>query len=339
MRNSMKAEQQQRQGEIQRSLFETADYLRPYTNGDGGTGSVRSEERQALTAWTEMRALTVNLTVKVCERHNLNLAYKRVKANKGSPGTDGMSVKELREWLKTHGGQLVKSLGDGSYQPDPVRGVEIPKPGGGMRKLGIPTVRDRLVQQAILQVLEPVLDPTFSSSSYGFRAKRSAHDALKQASRYVAEGRSVVVDCDLEKFFDKVHHDILMARLARRIADKHLLKIIRRFLEAGMMKNGVVMERYQGTPQGGPLSPPVGESAVGRPRQGAGTTRSPVLPLRRRLCAKKSKPLRAETCCAKDEGRPLEIALQDEVSNHPKAAGVKSPGSERLGKRQEQPVR
>ena len=251
----MKAEKQQRQEEIQLSLFETADYLRPYVSGRSGTEAGASEERQAFTAWTEMRALTVNLMVKVCERHNLNLAYKRVKANKGSPGIDGMSVSELREWLKTHGSQLMDSLGDGSYLPEPVRGVEIPKPGGGKRQLGIPTARDRLVQQAILQVLEPILDPTFSSSSYGFRPKRGAHDALRQASRYVAEGRTVVVDCDLEKFFDKVNHDILMARLARHIGDKRLLRIIRRFLEAGMMQHGVVMERYQGTPQGGPLSP------------------------------------------------------------------------------------
>jgi RNA-directed DNA polymerase len=136
-----------------------------------------------------------------------------------------------------------------------VRGVEIPKPGGGVRQLGIPTVIDRLVQQAILQVLEPILDPTFSESSFGFRPGRGAHDALAQASRYVQEGRTIVVDLDLEKFFDRVNHDILMARLARRVADKRLLKIIRRFLEAGLLQHGVCVERHEGTPQGGPLSP------------------------------------------------------------------------------------
>ena len=191
----------------------------------------------------------------VVERDNLNRAYRRVKANRGSPGVDGMTIRDLRDWIALHKEELIASLLDGSYRPQSVRGVEIPKPGGGVRQLGIPTVADRLVQQAILQVLEPLLDPTFSPSSYGFRPGRGAHDALRQASRYVAEGRVIVVDMDLEKFFDRVNHDILMSRLARRVADKRLLKIIRRFLEAGMMQNGVWVERREGTPQGGPLSP------------------------------------------------------------------------------------
>jgi len=192
---------------------------------------------------------------RICEPKNLNRAYKRVKANRGKPGVDGMTVGELGAWLAAHKEELVASLLDGSYRPREVRGVEIPKPGGGMRQLGIPTVVDRLVQQAILQVLDPLLDPTFSESSYGFRPGRSAHQALWKASEYVAEGYTIVVDLDLEKFFDRVNHDLLMGRLARRIADKRLLKIIRRFLEAGIMKQGVVVERYEGTPQGGPLSP------------------------------------------------------------------------------------
>jgi RNA-directed DNA polymerase len=166
-----------------------------------------------------------------------------------------MTVAELGPWLKAHGGELVASLLDGSYEPEPVLGVEIPKPGGGMRQLGIPTVKDRFVQQAILQVLDPKLDPTFSESSYGFRPGRSAHQALQKAAEYVAEDRQVVVDVDLEKFFDRVNHDVLMERLSRRIADKRLLRIIRRMLEAGIMQDGVVIERYEGTPQGGPLSP------------------------------------------------------------------------------------
>ncbi len=168
---------------------------------------------------------------------------------------DGMTIRELGDWIKQHKQELIAALVEGNYQPQAVRGVEIPKPGGGVRQLGIPTVVDRLVQQAILQVLEPILDPTFSASSFGFRSGRGAHDALAQASRYVAEGRTIVVDMDLEKFFDRVNHDILMARLARRVADKRLLRIIRRFLRAGLRQQGVCVERHEGTPQGGPLSP------------------------------------------------------------------------------------
>jgi RNA-directed DNA polymerase len=168
---------------------------------------------------------------------------------------DGRTVADLRSWLAEHKGELVRSLLEGSYRPEAVREVEIPKPSGGIRQLGIPTVVDRLVQQAILQVLDPLLDPTFSESSFGFRPGRSAHQALRQAQKYVADGREIVVDLDLEKFFDRVHHDLLMSRLARRIADKRLLRILRRFLEAGILRHGVYVERYEGTPQGGPLSP------------------------------------------------------------------------------------
>jgi RNA-directed DNA polymerase len=192
---------------------------------------------------------------KVCERDNMNRAYKRVKANKGAPGVDDMNINDLRGWLKERKDELIASLLNGSYRPNAVLGVQIPKPGGGMRQLGIPTVVDRLVQQAILQVLDPIFDPSFSESSFGFRPGRGAHDALRSAQRHVAEGRQIVVDCDLEKFFDRVNHDLLMSRLARRIRDKRLLGIIRRFLEAGMMQKGVCSERYEGTPQGGPLSP------------------------------------------------------------------------------------
>jgi RNA-directed DNA polymerase len=191
----------------------------------------------------------------ICDRENLNRAYKRVKANRGAPGVDGMTVQELYGWIKAHKEELVASLLDGSYEPQPVRGKAIPKPSGGERQLGIPTVVDRLVQQAILQVLSPLLEPQFSESSYGFRPGRSAQQAVQQAAEYVAEGRVVVVDFDLEKFFDRVNHDVLMARLARHVTDKRLLRIVRRFLEVGMMWDGVCMRRYEGTPQGGPLSP------------------------------------------------------------------------------------
>ena len=240
----------------QLSLFEAeAGSVRHGASGEGGTGSAAPEEWQASTALNRERALTGNLMEKVCERENLNRAYKRVKANKGAPGIDGMTVGELHDWLKEHKEELVESLLDGSYEPQPVLGKEIDKPGGGKRRLGIPTVVDRLVQQAILQVLEGIVDPTYSESSYGFRRGRNAHQAVKQAAEYVAEGRGIVVDIDLEKFFDRVNHDMLMARLARHVADKRLLRITRCFLEAGMMWDGVCVERHEGTPQGGPLSP------------------------------------------------------------------------------------
>jgi RNA-directed DNA polymerase len=235
--------------------FEKAGSSCPGGGGDGGTGASTCEASQACTALDPARALTEHLMEEVCQRENLNRAYRRVKSNRGAPGVDGMTIHDLAAWIGEYKEELISSLLDGSYQPQSVRRVDIPKPGGGMRQLGIPTVVDRLVQQAILQALEPVLDPTFSASSYGFRPGRSAHDALAAASQYVADGRTIVVDFDLEKFFDRVNHDVLMSRLTRRMADKRLLRIIHRFLQAGMMYRGVCVERYEGTPQGGPLSP------------------------------------------------------------------------------------
>ena len=214
----------------------------------------RSAEAPTATHGNE-RSGASDLMERVCERTNLQAALKRVRKNKGSAGIDGMTVDELPEHLKTHWPALREQLLAGTYQPSPVRRHAIPKRGGGVRELGIPTVVDRFIQQAILQVLGPRFDPTFSQHSYGFRPGRSAHDAVVQAQRYVNEGRRFVVDVDLEKFFDRVNHDVLMGRLARRIEDKRLLGLIRRYLEAGMMANGVVMERREGTPQGGPLSP------------------------------------------------------------------------------------
>lgn len=214
------------------------------------------EPKKGTAAKERQRALTARLMEQVTEPANLNRAYARVMANKGAPGVDGMTVRQLGGWVRQHKQELIASLLDGSHQPQPVRGVQIPKPGGkGMRQLGIPTVVDRLVQQAMLQVLEPILDPTFSTSSYGFRPGRSAHEALSKARKYVAEGRDIVVDMDLEKFFDRVNHDILMARLGRWVGDKRMLAIIGRFLRAGLMTDGVCVSREEGTPQGGPLSP------------------------------------------------------------------------------------
>ena len=188
-------------------------------------------------------------------RENMAAAWKRVKANKGSAGVDGRTVQETGEYLKTAWAGIREKLLDGSYRPDPVCRVGIPKPGGGTRELGIPTVVDRLIQQALLQVLQPLIDPTFSEHSHGFRPGRSAHGAVMQAQQYVQAGYRTVVDVDLEKFFDRVNHDILMDRLAKRIADKRVLRLIRRFLQAGVLEHGVHSRRIEGTPQGGPLSP------------------------------------------------------------------------------------
>jgi RNA-directed DNA polymerase len=205
---------------------------------------------------TESLAGTERLMEEVCELENCKQALQRVKANKGSPGVDGMTVEELPEYLKQHGLEIGEQLRNGTYQPQPVRRVEIPKPdGNGVRKLGIPCVLDRFVQQAVLQVLQKRWDPTFSEHSHGFRPGHSARQAVHQAQQYIAEGHGWVVDLDLEKFFDRVNHDRLLAAVAERVADKRMLKLIRAFLEAGVMEDGLVSPADEGTPQGGPLSP------------------------------------------------------------------------------------
>src|SRR5674476_224739 len=191
----------------------------------------------------------------VCERENRRKALKRVRANQGSPGIDGMTVDELPGYLEQHWPVIRGQLLKGTYEPKPVKRVEIPKPDGGVRKLGIPTVLDRFVQQAVQQVLQKQWDPTFSEHSYGFRPGRSAQQAVAQAQRYIAEGYGWCVDFDLEKFFDRVNHDKLMGQIAKRVEDKRLLKLIRAFLNAGVMEDGLVSPSVEGTPQGGPLSP------------------------------------------------------------------------------------
>ena len=224
----------------------------------GGEGEApmapRSEEAPTVTNGTGHPGAS-ELMAQVVNRRNLQLALKRVRKNKGSPGIDGMTVDELPDHLREHWPALRERLLAGNYQPSPVKRQTIPKGNGGVRELGIPTVLDRFIQQALLQVLQPLFDPSFSPHSYGFRPKRSAHQAVKAAREYVQQGRRIVVDVDLAKFFDRVNHDILMGRLARRIADKEVLRLIRRYLGAGVMAHGVVEERHEGTPQGGPLSP------------------------------------------------------------------------------------
>jgi RNA-directed DNA polymerase len=216
----------------------------------------REEIESLLTAHdTESPASTNRLMEEVCERENLKKALRQVKANKGSAGIDRMTVGQLSDYLKQHWPATREQLLNGTYEPRPVRRVEIPKPDGGVRKLGIPTVLDRFIQQAVMQVLQRRWDRTFSESSYGFRPGRSAHYAVAQAQQYIAEGYGWCVDLDLEKFFDRVNHDKLMGRIAKRIEDKRLLKLIRAFLNAGVMENGLVSPSVEGTPQGGPLSP------------------------------------------------------------------------------------
>jgi group II intron reverse transcriptase/maturase len=192
---------------------------------------------------------------RVLARPNLMRALKRVRRNKGSAGIDGMTVDELPDWLKEHWPRVREELLAGSYQPTPVRRATLPKPDGGERKLGIPTVLDRLIQQALLQVLQPRFDPTFSEHSHGFRPGRSAHGAIGEARGYIQSGKRWVVDVDLEKFFNRINHDVLMGKLGKRIEDRQVLGLIRRYLNAGVMDNGVVVERYEGVPQGGPVSP------------------------------------------------------------------------------------
>jgi RNA-directed DNA polymerase len=221
----------------------------------GEAPTVKRSEEAPTAMHGDERSGTSGLLELALARQNLQAALKRVRKNKGSPGIDGMTVDELPDHLKAHWPELREHLLSGSYQPSMVKQQLIPKGNGEMRKLGIPTVVDRFIQQALLQVLQPMFDPGFSQHSHGFRPGRRAHDAVVQAQRYVQEGRRIVVDVDLEQFFDRVNHDVLMGRLAKRIGDCRVLGLIRRYLEAGMLAQGVATERHEGTPQGGPLSP------------------------------------------------------------------------------------
>lgn len=228
---------------------------RPRETG-GGTAEVAGCERQACAVGNARPSDgTPGLLEEVLCRENLRAAYARVVSNGGAPGVDGMSVDELMPYCREHWAAIREKLFQGTYRPRPVRRVTIPKPGGGRRPLGIPTVLDRMIQQALAQVLQPIFDPAFANESYGFRPGRSALDAVEQARSHIRAGHRWVVDLDLDSFFDRVHHDVLMARVARRVKDQRVLRLIRRYLQAGVLEGGLVSPRREGTPQGGPLSP------------------------------------------------------------------------------------
>jgi RNA-directed DNA polymerase len=223
--------------------------------GEAQSVAVRETEASAAKASLERPAVAGPSMEAVVERENLKKALAQVKRNKGAPGIDGMTVEDLGPYLKDNWLTIRAQLLEGTYRPQPVRRVEIPKASGGLRPLGIPSVIDRFIQQAVMQVLQADWDGTFSESSFGFRPGRSAHQAVQRAQAYIASGYAIVVDLDLEKFFDRVNHDILMGLVAKRVADKHLLKLIRAFLNAGVMEGGLVSPTEEGVPQGGPLSP------------------------------------------------------------------------------------
>src|SRR5690606_7220812 len=247
-RKSMRSHEEQRQQNISQESLRQREAVKPL----GYAGAPSSSSAQVAPS---SRKDQNDLLESMLEGDNLRLAYKRVVQNGGAPGVDGVTVAKLQAYLKTHWETVKAELLLGTYRPAPVKRVEIPKPGGGVRMLGIPTVMDRFLQQALLQVMNPIFDAHFSWYSYGFRPGKRAHDAVKQAQTYIQRGYRWVVDMDLEKFFDRVNHDMLMARVARKVKDKRVLKLIRSYLHAGVMVEGLLERTEEGTPQGGPLSP------------------------------------------------------------------------------------
>src|ERR1700720_3053877 len=286
--------------------------------GEAREAGRKETEPSAATSGTENPASTNRLMEAVCERENLKAALRQVKANKGSPGVDGMTVIGIKDYLKQHWPAIREQLLNGTYEPKPVRRVEIPKPdGGGVRKLGIPSVLDRFIQQAVMQVLQRRWDRTFSDHSYGFRPGRSAHQAVAQAQQYIAEGHGWCVDLDLEKFFDRVSHDKLMGQIAKRVADKRLLRLIRAFLNAGVMENGLVSPSVEGTPQGGPLSPLLSNLVLDEldrelERRGHRFVRYAD------DCVPRTYRRKEVRCCARDGGRSSGAGRQGQAPNHRK---------------------
>jgi len=256
--------------------------LEPVDQGETPVSGYQGTEPFVAKPISESPAVAEQLMEEMCDRENLARAWKRVRRNKGGPGVDGMTIDEARDYLREHWPSIRSQLLEGTYQPQPVKRVEIPKPDGGVRKLGVPCVVDRLIQQALLQVLQKRWDRTFSEHSYGFRPGRSAHQAVAQAQRYIAAGYNFVVDLDLEKFFDRVNHDSLMAR-GPRGTDKRALKLIRAFLKAGVMEDGLGQPGGRGDPARRSALAPLEQSRARRSRQGADPTGSPLLPLRGRL--------------------------------------------------------
>jgi group II intron reverse transcriptase/maturase len=241
----------------QKDLFTSVntDEICPSESGEHVERAAAGKALQMVTAGEQEHTFTSHLMEVILSSDNIKRAFKQVKQNKGASGIDQMSIQDFAEWYKLHGADLLSRLYSGNYHPQGVREVEIPKPNGGTRKLGIPTVTDRVIQQAILQVLSPIYERMFSDHSYGFRPNRSAHQALRQSSEYVSDGKTIVVDIDLKNFFDVVNHDRLMYRLSQTIHDKRLLRLIRRYLQSGIMVDGIASQRTEGTPQGSPLSP------------------------------------------------------------------------------------
>jgi group II intron reverse transcriptase/maturase len=249
--------EQQQEITYQYDLFTQTgqEVIRPFATSEAVSGALSIKALQVKEAGEQERALTHDLMGAILCHSNIKQAYKQVKQNKGVAGIDQMPVGEFAVWYAQNGESLMSKLNNGTYQPQGVKQVEIPKPNGGKRKLGIPTVTDRIIQQAIAQVLSPIYERKFSDHSYGFRPKRNAHQALKKGSEYVEDGRIIVVDLDLKTFFDVVNHDRLMYRLSLTIGDKTLLGLIRKYLQSGIMVDGIVSQRTEGTPQGSPLSP------------------------------------------------------------------------------------